>query len=141
MEATQKGCRCVTFLGNFVVDVDTAKRDCGGSATDGRRNATHDKRRKSPCVFARGGLGDGEGYRARLKRIVVEEDGQVFAVSVGVEVVSDVRYVVTSFLEDHHVEVAAGGTEDLCGPMLLVHEIAIRIGERDVKFGPGNTKA
>ena len=26
METTQKGCRCVTFLGDFVVDVNRAKR-------------------------------------------------------------------------------------------------------------------
>ena len=53
MGAMQKGYRCVTFLGNFVVDVDRAKRDCGGVHTRRRpQHATHNKSRESPCVFA-----------------------------------------------------------------------------------------
>ena len=42
----------------------------------------HHESRKSPCVFARGGLGDGEGNCASLKRVFVQQDGQVVAVDV-----------------------------------------------------------
>ena len=38
---------------------------------------------------------------ARLKRVFVEQDGQVVAVSVSVELVGDVRSVISGFMEDH----------------------------------------
>ena len=155
MEATQKGCRCITLLGNFVVAVRRTTRECGRiSHRRSPQRATHNESRQSPCASANEGLRDGEGDSARLKRVLVEQDGQVVAVSVGMELASDVRNVVTSFLEDRRVEAATGGTEGLCGPLAsqagvpLEHEeaiptvpvIAYRIGERDVKVGLGNTK-
>ena len=65
------------------------------------------------------------------------QDGEVVTVSVGVELTSDVRHVVTSFLENHRVEAPLEHGEAI----LIVHEIANQIGERDVKVGLGNTKA
>ena len=45
----------------------------------------HNRSCKSPCVFARGRLSDGENGGSGLKRVFVEQDGQFVAVSVGVE--------------------------------------------------------
>ena len=109
METTQKGCRCVTFLGNFVVDVERAKRDCGESATDGRRSMPRTTRPSSPPVSLL--------------------DGQVVTVSVGVELVGDMRSVITSFLEDHHVEAPAGGTADLRGLLASWAWVPLEHGE------------
>ena len=70
------------------------------------------------------------------------------------QLISDVRHVHTSFQENHHVEAVADGTEDLCEPLarqawvplehreatLVAHEIANRIGERDVEVGLGDVE-
>ena len=88
----------------------------GGPQRKAPQHAAHNKSCKSPCVFARRGLGDGERDSTRLNRVFVEQNGQVVTVSVGVELVDDVRSVITGFLEDHHVEATASDTEDLRGP-------------------------
>ena len=87
------------------------------SATDGSRSTPRTIRAASLHMsFARRGLGDGENGGSWLKRVFVEQDGKIVAVSAGVELARDVRSVIAGFLEDHHVEAAAGGTEGLRGP-------------------------
>ena len=101
IDTTQQGRRCVTFLGNFVVDVDRAKRDCGRVRS--RRTpqqATHNKSRKSPCVFACGGFGDGKDRAARNERVLVEQDGEVVAVGVRDDLIRDTRSTIAGFLKD-----------------------------------------
>ena len=68
------------------------------------QQSTKNKNDHSPCVFAWGGFGDGEDRGAGFKRVFVEQDGEVVAVGVGVELVRDMRYMTTGFLEDHSME-------------------------------------
>ena len=112
---------------------------------DGRRSKPHTRRAASLHVSWLVEASEmGKTAAPEIERVLVEQGGEVVVVSQGVELVSDVRNVVTSFL-----------AEDLCEPLaswawvsldhgeaiLVVHEIANRIGERDVKVGLGNTKA
>ena len=47
--------------------------------------------------------------------MLVGQDGEVRVASVRNELVRDVRYVVTGFLQDDCVESSASGGNDLCG--------------------------
>ena len=60
-----------------------------------------------------GGFKDGEDRAARNERVLVEEDGEVVAVSVSVEVVRDMRYVIPGFVKDHSMEASTGSRNDL----------------------------
>ena len=51
VEPTQEGSRCITFLGDFVLDVNSAKCDCG-SPQQRRVMASHaQQKQQGPCVF------------------------------------------------------------------------------------------
>ena len=97
----------------------------------------------------------GENGGSGLKRVFVEQDGSIVAVSAGVELARGMPNVVTDFLENHRVEASADCTEDLCGapacwawvPLehgeaaLVVHAVTDRVGEEKVKGRVGDTKS
>ena len=44
---------------------------------------------------------------AGFERVLVEQDGEVVTINVSVEVVRDMRYVISSFLENHSMQASA----------------------------------
>ena len=76
-----------------------------------------------------------------LEGVLVEQDGKVRVASVRNELIGDVRYVVTGFLQDDCVESSASGGNDLCGiparwawiplqngeAILVMHEVTVHV--------------
>ena len=127
----------------------------GDSAAEGRRSKPRTTRATRPNVsLLEEDSVMGKTAAQGLKRVFVEQDGKVVAVSVGVELVRDMWCVIAGFLKDHNVEAAAGCGKALCGSPACwasvplehreavrdVHEVTDRVGDGNVKGRLGSTK-
>ena len=120
LEATRKGCRSVTFLGNFVVGVDRAKRDCGGVCN-----------RRMPQDGQVDTVGTGVEL-ARDVRCVVAR----FLQDNCVEAATDCSEDLCGPLASWALRPLEHGKA-----ILVVHKKAARTVETDVRVDLGNTKA
>ena len=119
VEPTQEGSRCITFLGDFVLDVNSAECDCG-SPQQRRVMASHaQQKQQGPCVF------------------LLSQDDEVVAVRSGV---GQKRHVERdSRLSEGSPHGSGRGFHWSTEAALILREFTDRVGE-DVKGRLGFTK-
>ena len=92
--------------------------------------------------------------RVRLKGVLIEQDSEVHVVSVHLELIGDVRYMITGFLKNNRMKLTTGSGDNVGRisarrawiPLkkgkaeLMVHEITVNCGNVAKSVGLGLPK-
>ena len=126
----------------------------GESQMEGRRSKPRSTRATIPHVSVLEETSEmGKTASLFFDRVLIDQDFKVVAFSVSVEVVRDMRYMITGFLEGDSMETSTGCRKGLRGVLarwawvplehravLVMHEIADRVDEEACWLGLGSAR-